>query len=298
MQKHQLETHLRLCLSFAIALGVSACDIDEDFDEDIVIDENGDVWVPDDDLEVGYDSYYLADADAASMYALADPVNDSVYDGLYLTNADGTVAGNDPERVATAVAGAVDSYFAPAGCAQAARTEAEVTLTLTDCSGPIGMSTAAGTILVAFSTTEDDDLAIDVSSENLVIDGFDAVLDVSGVYSVGEDGEKRVDVNSQSQIVRDGETIRQSLTGEITWTPASQCVTVNGTGQLIGESATYTLDVSDYTRCARACPSQGIIALSNGDDLTVTFDGTSNASYVKSSGTTGEIALACVPEQS
>jgi hypothetical protein len=292
-------TFRKTILLFSILCLASACDDDDDFDDfddlvdeddiDDIVDEDG--LVDTDDLSVAYDS-----ADVAGMYAATDSIDNGLYgEAAFLTDADGNAQPNDPEAVAAAVEGSITEYFSPPGCASSELADATVTVSMSSCEGPFGLSVIDGTLIAEFSTNDEDDLAIDLSSEDLLVDDVATTIEASGVYSRDEDGTKRVSFMSNRAFSRGDDTVVRNVMGDITWSAGSQCVTVDASGELTKAAETFSVDVADFQQCVGSCPTQGDITVTGENDVTASFDGSDTLSYQREDGTNGEIALECEP---
>jgi hypothetical protein len=272
-----------LC-AFAITGCFAACD---DIDDPFIDDDDDDV----DELILttsGWDDWW-----AGSAFAMTDPLSApySSGDGTALTVTGEVPA--DAESAAQLVADSVDRYFMPTGCASVDREGSTLTYTLTDCSGPLVAANIDGTLEASFAMDGD---AIDfvVASSMLEIDGVPAELDVNGSYrAVGN--MRTVEYSSMSALTGFDDGLSAEFDGTVTWTAGSSCITSDGTGQLIADARSWDATLAGFARCAHACPSAGTATLSDGETITLTFDGGDAATLLHPSGEAESIALDCDP---
>jgi hypothetical protein len=274
---------LRLCCCLVSISLVAACGDDDDFEDDYY-----------DDLDdAAYSTVYYDDWSTSMVYGVTDPFEDPYYydDAFFLTVSNEAPVG-DPDAVAVIVADNVDQYFVPADCANIMRDGSELTYTLSNCTGPFGRRTIDGGLRVSFSD-DDGQIAFEIASEDLRIDGESAELDLSGAYSA-EGTVKTVQYTSSWSLPARGRDASGESDNTLTWTSGSNCITRNGTGELMTSQRSFEISVQGYARCAAACPSAGAVTMiSEEQTSTLTFDGTAQANLRRSDGTSAQIPLDC-----
>jgi hypothetical protein len=94
----------------------------------------------------------------------------------------------------------------------------------------------------------------------------------------------------------DGHPIEFELrTSTNSWTADASCVTRNATGQVLAADRTLEVEVTGYQRCGLACPSAGVVTLSDGSrSVRLSFDGGDHARLERSDGAVERAQLACL----
>jgi hypothetical protein len=256
----------------------------------------------DDDDPDQYDSYYYDDYAYTTwywndwmmdpMYAMTDPFEDPYYyyDFTFLKTSDEAPLG-DPEAAAQLVADSAEQYFTPAECARVTRSGSELSFALASCNGPFAVGTIDGTLRVVF-LDDDGQIAFEVTSQDLMIDGVNAELDANVVYSA-TDGTKKVRYTAQGSLGRET-PYSGEFDGMITWTAGSNCVTRDTRGQVTADAGTADVEIAGYTRCGRECPTAGVLTVSDDRGMaSLTFDGSERATLERADGEREELSLDC-----
>ena len=297
-----------IAISVVCACGASCADDDVDNPQDVSAFVDGAYAV---------DGTDAANWDAAMTYAATDAIDDP----FYLAQRSGSRAAkktpvSDPRLAAKSAAEAADNYFLPSSCVTATADGNQVTYELSSCSGPLGMVSASGTIVVAFSAPgsadADEDasigddagaegdagaghagLSVDVTSRELSINNAAATLDAHGTYSRNASGDKQIVLRSKGTHARSGVNVQRNLMATIRWNAGSQCIEVDANGTLDSNGKTFDVSVDDYTRCGGDCPKAGTVRIVGDSTVTLTLDGTDQPEYSSSNGSSGTVTLDC-----
>ena len=185
----------------------------------------------------------------------------------------------------------------PSGSATATASGSNVTVQLTDCTGPRGLLHVTGEIDLVVSIDASGAIKVVGHSDDLQVNAADLTFDVTATYSSsGTTHSLAVQTQGQGTGPR-GNSIDHDGNYTISWDTSSQCGSINGTWSTEFSngtaSATRSNDV-DVMRCAGGCPSGTLVHhFLGGQTLTVTFDGTNVATWSTSGGRSGTVNLTC-----
>lgn len=212
----------------------------------------------------------------------------------------GSVQSQDPAVAAGSVAAA---QWWPAGCAtrtKDASNPAVVHVHLESCTGPFGIRQHTGDITVTFSKNADGTLHAEAASANMTINGkavtFSASRDISiasGIIDVkGHAAWTRVDAA--------GETVSHTTNVETKIDIAKRCRTSNGTATTLVGSREIDSNLENYEVCRNqdgsdSCPTGTITHThkATGRTVSVSFDGSNQATITGPRGGTVEVTLVC-----
>lgn len=252
-------------------------------------------WGDDDDdpydyyYDVPVTTAYWDDWSTSTVYGMSDPFEDPYYYDTFLTVSQ--EAPDDPDAAAEIVAENVGGYFAD-DCAAVDQQGSMLTVTLTECAGPFSDQTLDGTLRVSFRT-EDDEVAFDIASTDLTVDGNEASITAEAVYRE-EGGEKAVQYTSRRTFIRNDRLFTGDFESTLTWTAGSACVTSNSSGEIASDDRTADVQVEDYTRCAGECPTSGTITLTEaGTVTTLRFSGGAEAELERADGEVQSVEFVC-----
>ena len=198
--------------------------------------------------------------------------------------------GTDPVAVA---AEDVPTFWSPAGCATASRSGATVTYTLAGCTGPWGLLDVTGSIAVTYEAIGDA-VRADATATGLEVNGATLDLAAEAIRSrIGALVEIAVTSHTEgvgaygTTFTRDGDYVF-GVEGTDCWALDGEWATTLG-------ARAWTTTVADYGRCVASCPDAGatITFASAASSLTISFDGSDQASWTGSGGGGGAISLAC-----
>jgi len=210
----------------------------------------------------------------------------------------GTDAADDSmtaEQVATDAAARAATFWQPAGCITASARGAEVTYTLSDCTGPYGHVHVTGVVLVTY-TRAADGLHFHARGVGVHVNGGSLDLDTDGVYTVSGTEKHVVATTHGSGVGPRGTSFSRDGQYDLRWDPSATCVALDGSWSNHAGAIGWTTTVSGYRRCGATCPVAGghIVVQSDRNALTVTFDGSAQASWAEERrGRSGTVQLFC-----
>jgi len=236
------------------------------------------------------------DADEAAADEAADSADVTENEGALVASGvdDQTVALTAADLSAAAQARAA-GRFQPAGCAIVSVTGTTVTTTLANCTGRFGLLHVTGTIVSAFSDASDG-VHVVATAHGLAINR--ATLDIDATAVITEQaGVRTIAVSTQGQGVGPrGHSFTRQGSYTIVRDLATSCIELDGQWQVDAAGLTRTTSVTGLHRCDGSCPSAGgeiVYTGFRGRTLTLTFDGTADATWSSSTGKSGTIDLAC-----
>lgn len=238
-----------------------------------------------DTAEAALDSQQGVESEGNVMMALTDGADMTGVTGLTTDQAAGRILANVALR------------WIPSSCATATRSGANITVTLTDCTGPRGLLHVSGTIDLVVAVDATGTISVTGHSDDLMVNRANLTFDVSATYGVSGTNHT-LTVQTQGQGTGPlGNEIDHNGNYTITWDTSSQCGSIAGdwsTEFSNGvQSATRSNEVN-LMRCAGGCPTGSIVhTFLRGQTLTVTFDGTNVAQWQTSGGRSGTVNLTC-----
>jgi hypothetical protein len=212
------------------------------------------------------------------------------------------VQSQDPAAAASSVAAA---QWWPAGCATRTRDASNplvVHVHLDNCTGPFGIRKHTGDITVTFSKNGDGSLHAEATSANMTINDkpvtFSASRDItlaSGIIDVkGHAAWTRVNAA--------GDTVSHTTAVETQIDVKARCRESNGTAVTRVGSREIDSTIKDYKICREAdgtdgCPSGEITHenMASGRTISVSFDGSNEATVTGPRGGTVQVPLVCGP---
>jgi hypothetical protein len=170
-------------------------------------------------------------------------------------------------------------------------------VTLNDCTGPRGLLHVSGEVDLVVSISTSGGITVTGHSADLQVNQANLTFDVTASYSVsGTTHTLAVQSQGQGTGAR-GNAIDHNGDYTITWDTASQCGSIAGNWSTELSNSVHTATRSNQVnlmRCAGGCPTGTIIhTFLRGQTLTVTFDGTSVATWETSGGRSGTVNLQC-----
>jgi hypothetical protein len=253
---------------------------------------------PDNVATTNWDVVAVNDYEAAWYYASVDAIPLGFYDppadgsnlDAGLLDGGGAAAST---AAASAVAAAVGMYF-PNGCATASASGNVVTFQLNNCTGPLDLLAASGTVTATLNVGSGM-VGIQLAGNNVSANGATINLMTSGTLTASN-GQKTLTSNtSTTGTGPNGNSAAHSGMYTIVWTPGSGCATINGTLNGAGSGGNVTsTQIMNYVTCANKCPQSGTSVSSfNGGTVTLTFNGTSSAQCNASNGTSASVPIRC-----
>jgi len=197
-----------------------------------------------------------------------------------------------PAAIAAAAAARLEAVLQPAGCFQAEVTEAHAVYTFADCSGPRGLLHLTGTMSVDYAVSAQG-ITATANASQFHVNGATLDIESSALLSLKE-GKRNLEVTTRGN----GTGPRGyalSYEGHSEYVFADDCFTLNGNWSRRGIAGTAGTVVTDYARCAGACPTSGTIVHTGvrGRTVTIEFDGSGSASWSTSNGRSGTVDLLC-----
>lgn len=177
-----------------------------------------------------------------------------------------------------------------------------VIITLTDCTGRFGKRHVSGQVIVHFTQASAGVLHADFQSQGLTVDGRPATHTASA--DITFDGQMRhVDWQgawSSTNAAGDAVSHTSDLTIDVDKT--THCRTRNGTAQTTVGNRGVDTSIRDLQVCRSqdgdaSCPTGTVVHTRkvSGKTVTVSFDGSDQATVTTSKGATFEKQLACEP---
>jgi hypothetical protein len=200
---------------------------------------------------------------------------------------------NRANAAAIAVAAAVPSFFSP-GCASAVVNGPTATITLNNCTGPLDMIAATGTLTITYTDLGDGNgLAVTITSNQMLANNLTLVINESATIN-SVNGVRTANIHSESSGTN-SRTVQVTGDSTLTWQRGSTCATQDGTFTTTVDGTAVAIDVTNLVRCAGTCPTGTIASAASGNrSLVVTLDGTGFATFVaRDTDVHGTIALTC-----
>ncbi len=189
------------------------------------------------------------------------------------------------------------TFFFPRGCLTVANDSVakNAKYHFESCAGPLGLLHLRGDVSISYDLSPDK-LVLDLVGTDLQVNR--ATVDWHAHAEITASGVDRKMVWSAqlSGTTARGREFTRSNTKTVTWKVGQRCFTLDGSseGQVKGRGV--KTEITGYARCGAACPEAGgKITITNEQtnaQVQITYDGTSNATFTTSSGTTS-IPLGC-----
>jgi hypothetical protein len=195
------------------------------------------------------------------------------------------------DQIAARLAANVAGRWSPSGCATVTQSGSTISIAFANCTGPRGLASVNGTLSLEVSVAADGSFTVHATSTDLRVNQLQLTIDATATHSPMT---HTLTVNTRGSAVGPrGNTVAREGDYTITWEPASQCRSIAGAWSTERELRSRMLNV-DLERCADGCPTGTVTrALSTGASMTITFDGTSTASWSTAGGASGTIDLPC-----
>ena len=247
------------------------------------------------DHTVAIDPAYAADVAEASnvsdatMVIAADPIDPEFVASLKPSALAFEVATKAVEAAVNGVA----KYFQPEGCAKATVNAEAVTLVLTKCKGPLGVSGMNGMVKATLSEHEGG-TKITATSSELQGNAAKLKLNVEAIYLINGDLRILQFTNKSASKGSRGNTIQEDESGTITWKQGDTCLTRTSRGTTIVNGRSFKKVVDGLTTCESKCPKSGTMTLGSDDgSVTLKYDGTPDVAYTQRNGQVGTIPVTC-----
>lgn len=192
------------------------------------------------------------------------------------------------------------ALFFPRGCLTVTDDSANsiATYEFNGCSSLIGLAKIKGEVKVhyTFDATKNT-LTLDLTGSNLTVNR--ATVDWHATATITANGSARSLhwVAQLSGTTARGRDFSRTNDKTVAWTVGDKCFTLNGTAEGRIKDRDVKTDIKNYRRCGAACPeADGSITITNvmtGASVSLTFDGTANATLTTSKGASTSIPLTC-----
>jgi hypothetical protein len=254
-------------------------------------------------LACGGDS---SDGQDAVYASLAVQILDSFdqESALVATFVDDVDTSGTPEEAAAFAAARAATAWSPEGCAVATpdpNIGARVTFAFAGCAGPFALTGVSGSVSVEYGRGSDGNLSIGVVGIGDVRIGEwtrSMPLRIDGSY-VQSGAQRHLTVQASGPAAKTaGVTFDGGGHYETGWDEGAACRSLDGAWDSTGMAFHATSAATGLVRCAGGCPQAGASlvfedAPPGTRQVTLTFDGGPNASWVANDGETGTIALPC-----
>ncbi len=228
-------------------------------------------------------------ADSSGVSQAESSLLASIVDGS--TTAAAALAPATPEAVATYIAAHAPQRFQPAGCATATQSGTSVTLVFAGCTGPLGLRTVDGTLLVQAAAGNAGAVVVTAAGDDVQIGRATLDLHTTATYTVSSGAAQLAVTTTSSGVGPLGNQLTHD--GQYTATLTASCVAIEGAWSTeAGDLRRST--TADLMRCADECPSGTVTRTTvNNRTIELTFDGTSTARWSTSGGRSGTFQIAC-----
>lgn len=233
----------------------------------------------------------MAEEAATAVEAVAEI---SELSGTYVENLDEITTDDIEEYVTEAlleIAASLEEAFA--GCVTVTDDGATLEATFA-CEGTNGLFTIDGTATVTVSPTVEDAAIIGAELDS------ESDLTISGRTLTGATTITYVEDPESAALVADLDLMTSNvgmltLSAEASIAIDATCAVAEGTITMSAPSGDLTLTVTDFEKCADACPTDGgsISVVAGEHSITLSFDGTSTAHVSTAGGLHGELPLVC-----
>jgi hypothetical protein len=201
------------------------------------------------------------------------------------------VAAATSEDIAVYIATHLRGQYTPPACVTTTTSGVMVTAVFTDCTGPFGLVHVDGELAIEVRPSSGGRITVVATAQDLAINSAVLDLDATAVYQ-SEGGITSVEVTTRTAGTGVlGNDVHHAGDYTVTWD--ATCAAIDGAWSTqAGDRARST--TASIERCRGACPT-GAVTRETLDDrtITLTFDGTSRATWTSSAGRSGSVPLAC-----
>lgn len=212
-----------------------------------------------------------------------------------------SVSSQDP-TAAAASASVGNGQLWPAGCATRTKdaNPRVVHIVFNDCTGPFGLAHLNGEMIVTFSAGANGALHSDHQSNGLTVNGKPITHSVSADITVSGATRNITWHGVWNRTNNNGDTVAHTSDMAIVLDTAAHCRTGNGTAVTTVDAREVDSTIKDYKICRNpdgtdGCPSGTVTHLHKlaGKSVSVTFDGTNQATITGPNGGTVKVGLVC-----
>jgi hypothetical protein len=213
----------------------------------------------------------------------------------------GSVSSSDPATAAGQVATGTQLW--PAGCVTRAKDPTNpllVHVTFNDCTGPFGLVHLNGGVDVVFSKNASGGLHAAHTSVNLTANGVQVTFSASADITVSGTTRSVAWQGNWNRTNEEGDVIVHTSNLTITIDTVAKCATTNGTAVTTVDAREVDSTINGYEVCEvggiELCPKAGTIThthKSSGRSVSVSFDGTNEATFTGPNGGTVKVQMVC-----
>jgi len=200
-------------------------------------------------------------------------------------------------QIVQAISANAAARWNPAGCATVASSGDSVSITYADCSGPHGLVHVTGQLDLTIAITPGSEIQVTAAASGLQVNGATLDINASANYQVSATAHTLTVATDGTGTGPRGADIDHKGNYTVSWDPSTQCGSIDGswsTDFSNGSASAVRSNDVDLSRCAAGCPTGTVTHdFLGGQTLTVTFNGTNEASWATSGGKSGSIALGC-----
>jgi hypothetical protein len=249
------------------------------------------------------DALLQGNSEDEAQSALASVELTSVEGGLALTVLSG-IDLDEPDNLIAAIESSA-SLFSPTGCVEAVAVARTVTMLFSGCDGPHGLQGLNGTVVVVADTPTAQSVDVSITATDLAYGDARITLSSQVQYGAGLSQPPTLSIASGGGgTATNGKVITRTGTFVAEPRPDS-CMTLNGVvTSTLGDSSIRLTSLTDYQRCAPACPTGTVTSSEAQDDgtagsdtdlfsIALTMSGGTSATYVTSEGDLGRVTLNC-----
>ncbi|MGH7284373.1 MAG: hypothetical protein ACRELY_22830 [Polyangiaceae bacterium] len=242
--------------------------------------------------------------DSAALAEEGTDANDVESQSATLTAAFtlGTGDFTHPEASVAAAAN-VAGFFAPQSCVttQTDAANLAVNYTLLDCTGPWGLAKISGTLKVVYAAVTGG-ISLDVTGTGLQFNAdapHHGSADLHATATVTASGSAREMTwnASLTGTTARGNALSRTASWDMKWRVGESCIALDGSAEGAVADRTLKTEVDDYQRCADECPAAGgkitVDSEKDGEQVTLSFDGSNVATFTGVDGKLTKIVLAC-----
>jgi hypothetical protein len=248
---------------------------------------------PDDVATTNWDVAVATNYEAALYYGALDPIPVGFYTVASAPIGADAAPADPSAAAASAAAAAVATYFP--NCANATAAGNVTTYTLNNCTGPLGLVGASGTVTATFNVVGSS-VQIQLAGNGVHANGGILNLMSSGTLTAGANGQKTLQANTTtSGTGPDGNNVMRSGMYTLVWPTGAGCATINGTLNGVGSAGFVgSTQITNYVACAGKCPQSGSTTHAfAGGTVTLQFNGSNSAACTASNGTSASVPLTC-----
>jgi hypothetical protein len=225
-------------------------------------------------------------ADSASSTSAEGDILLAAVDGA---NASGAGAGAlTANGVSAAISANVSARFTPASCVTVTPgANNTITAQYNDCTGPRGLVHVTGEVAFAVSVSADSAISVHATSTGLKVNAATLDIDATGTYAVTASGPTITVSTTGTGTGALGRNVDHQGNYTLSWNPTTQCQSLDGTWST--ELGTHS-DANEVNleRCGGGCPTGTVVhTFPDSQQLTITFDGTTTASWALGASATG-----------